>query len=94
MLSAVSKDHDGRFSSFTELAGEAKRAGIKISATSIRCLLKANNYRKVKLIYKPGLTQAMKDARLAFCETYRYWTLEDWKNVIWTDETSVILGSR
>ena len=25
---------------------------------------------------------------------HKDWTLEDWKNVIWTDETSVILSHR
>src|SRR5450432_2554373 len=36
----------------------------------------------------------MKKARYEFCQAYKDWTLEDWKNVIWTDETSVILGHR
>ena len=34
----------------------------------------------------------MKAARYTFCQAYKDWTLEDWKNVIWIDETSVILG--
>ena len=25
---------------------------------------------------------------------YEHRTIEDWKNVIWTDETSVLVGSR
>jgi hypothetical protein len=36
----------------------------------------------------------MKEARLQFALRYQYWTLEDWKNVIWSDETSVLLGHR
>ena len=32
--------------------------------------------------------------RLEFCLLPADWTLQDWKNVIWTDETSVMLGSR
>jgi hypothetical protein len=43
---------------------------------------------------KPGLTTAMKEARLQFALRFEHWTLEDWKNVIWSDETSVILGHR
>ena len=31
---------------------------------------------------------------MEFCERYKDWTLEDWKNVIWTDETSVVLNAR
>ncbi len=36
----------------------------------------------------------MKEARYQFALRYRHWTLEDWKNVIWSDETSVVLNSR
>ena len=36
----------------------------------------------------------MKEARLAFALEYEHWTLEDWKNVIWSNETSIILGQR
>ena len=31
-------------------------------------------------------------ARYEFVLKYKDWTLEDWKKVIWTDETSVCLG--
>ena len=36
----------------------------------------------------------MQAARLQFALDHQDWTLEDWKNVIWTDETSIILGHR
>jgi hypothetical protein len=36
----------------------------------------------------------MKEAWLQFCLWYKDWTLQDWKNVIWSDETSVVLGAR
>jgi transposase len=36
----------------------------------------------------------MREARLNFCLAHQHWDLEDWKNVIWTDETSVVLGTR
>ena len=36
----------------------------------------------------------MKTQRLAFALAHEHWTLEDWKNVIWSDETSVLLGHR
>jgi hypothetical protein len=36
----------------------------------------------------------MKMARLAFAIDHAHWTLDDWKNVIWSDETSVVLGHR
>ncbi|EQL37278.1 hypothetical protein BDFG_01252 [Blastomyces dermatitidis ATCC 26199] len=36
----------------------------------------------------------MKKKRLEWCLKHKNWTLEDWKNVIWSDETSVILLHR
>jgi hypothetical protein len=42
---------------------------------------------------KPGLKLEDKAERLKWCLDHEHWTLEDWKNVIWTDETSVQLGS-
>ncbi len=43
---------------------------------------------------KLNLTPAMKAARLAFEIEYKDWTIEDWKRIIWTDETSVVLGQQ
>jgi hypothetical protein len=36
----------------------------------------------------------MKEARYHFAKRFEHWTLEDWKKVIWSDETSVLLGHR
>lgn len=36
----------------------------------------------------------MRDERLKWALDYKDWTLDDWKMVIWTDETSVVLGHR
>jgi len=36
----------------------------------------------------------MKEARLQFALKYEHWTIEDWKAVIWSDETGVVLGHR
>ena len=47
---------------------------------------------KWKPNWKPGLTEAMREARYQFALRYKDWELEDWKNVIWTDETSMVLG--
>ena len=57
-------------------------------------MLKKHKFKSVKESVKPGLTETMKKARLEFCKAHENWTLEDWKRVIWTDETSIILGHR
>ena len=40
-----------------------------------------------KMAAKPLLTQTMKDKRLAFAHAYRHWTAEDWKLVMFSDES-------
>ena len=51
-------------------------------------------YYKCKVTRKPCLSEAMKEARLQFAERFKDWQLEQWKDVIWSDETSIILGQR
>jgi hypothetical protein len=65
-----------------------------ISRRSVLRVLKATGINYVKLTKKPGLTDETKTARLKFYRDHAGLTLKDWKNVIWTDETSVVLGHR
>ena len=50
------------------------------------CHLKSVVKRKV-----PMLKPANRKSRLAFAHKYRYWTVEDWKGVLWSDETKILL---
>ena len=43
---------------------------------------------------KPELSEAQREARLHWCLAHKDWTIEDWKKVIWSDETGVVLGHR
>lgn len=65
-----------------------------ISGSSVLRILHKEGLSSVKPTRKPGLTKAQQAARLLFCLAHQHWTLEDWKKVIWTDETSVVLGAR
>jgi hypothetical protein len=55
-------------------------------------MLKKNRFLCVKESTKPGLTKVIKKAQIEFCKAHEHWTLEDWKQVIWTDETLVVLS--
>lgn len=57
-------------------------------------ILRKAGMRKTKPTRKPGLTAKMKKERLEWCMDHKDWTLEDWKSVIWSDETSIVLGFR
>jgi transposase len=72
-----------------EIAGE-----VGVSATTVKRIMKKLRFRKTKPTRKPGLTKAMRQERLAWCKAHDNLPDEFWHNVIWTDETSILLGHR
>lgn len=86
-LRAVRKDRNGR-----EMPAAALAFIAEVSLISILRMLKRRKFRPCKVTKKPGLTPAIKEARYQMALRFKDWTLEDWKNVIFSDETSVILG--
>ncbi len=89
IIAAVRKNRYDREKTSFMLAAEQG-----ISSTTVLRVLKRNNFRSIKTTKKPSLTEAMMKARYQFALRYKDWTIEDWKRVIWSDETSVILNSR
>ena len=63
-----------------------------VSQRTVYRVLTENGYGVFKRTVKPGLTEEQKAARLRWCLIYKDWTIEDWKKVIFSDETSVQLG--
>jgi hypothetical protein len=72
----------------------AERLGNRISANTVLRILHEAGLNKTKPTRKPGLSDPMRKARLEWCLAHQSWTLEDWKHVIWSDETSVVLCIR
>jgi hypothetical protein len=62
------------------------------SASTIYRTLKKEGYNVYKRTIKLGLNADQKRARLDWCRKYEHWGLKEWKNVIFTDETSVQKG--
>ena len=94
IIAKVRRDRYGREKTAADIAGELSQEGIELSKMTVLRVLKAAGFHKTKPTRKPGLTAKMKIDRLRWCEAHRDWTLEDWKNVIWSDEISVILLHR
>ncbi|KAK2471147.1 hypothetical protein H9L39_17378 [Fusarium oxysporum f. sp. albedinis] len=94
VIAQVGRDRFRREKTCADIAGDLSSAGYDLSAMSVWRILKGNGYRKTKPTRKPGLMKKMLKERLEWCLAHRDWTLEDWKNVIWSDETSVILLHR
>lgn len=90
----VRGDRYGRERSCADLAGDLRDLGYEVSKNTVWRILRASGFRKTKPTRKPGLTTRMKEERLDWCKSHAHWTLDDWKNVIWSDETSVVLLHR
>ena len=85
MLLSHSLEHPDKTS--IDLRNYLAEKGILVDPSTVRRRLnqigrKARRPRKKQL-----LTQRMKDQRLDWANVYKHWTKEDWKRVLFTDET-------
>jgi transposase len=95
VVATISATRNTRTLTLVEIARRLRKThDIGLAPMSIWRLLKRNGYHKVKPTKKPGLSEAQRKARLAWCLEHKDWTLEDWKRVLWSDETSVVYGTR
>jgi transposase len=62
---------------------------LRLSRQTITRVLKQGKLKLRVRRKKPLLTKRHKQRRLAFAKRYQYWTVEQWKNVIWSDECKV-----
>jgi hypothetical protein len=92
--------HDKRAIVHHILSGEASNAvqatkfinsiiPTTVCTQTVRNTLKAAKLKAVTKKKKPLLSPAHRKKRLAFALKHQHWTIEDWKRVIWSDETKV-----
>jgi hypothetical protein len=60
-----------------------------VSTQTVRNTLQQNRFKSYVKKKKPYLSPKHRKARLAFAQKYGSWTIEDWKCVIWSDETKI-----
>jgi hypothetical protein len=70
--------------SFTKLA-EVLDFGVKKQA--IRTALLRESFHRCLAMRKPPITEKNRRIRLAWAEEHVEWTLEQWYQILWTDET-------
>src|SRR5271170_8124339 len=69
-------------------------SGIKVSRNTLhRRLKEIDLYSRIRR-QKPVLKSSHKAARLYWARKYQHWMVEDWKRVIWSDESSIVLGRK
>jgi len=64
-------------------------SNINISAQTVRRALKEAGLKAATKKKKPRLLPRHVRQRLDFATKYQHWTVEDWKRVIWSDETKI-----
>ncbi|KAJ3495529.1 hypothetical protein NLG97_g3332 [Lecanicillium saksenae] len=94
VITKIQRDRYGREKTAATIAAKLTEEGTPIPSPTVFQILKKANFQKTKPTRKPGLTKRIQDDRLKWCQEHLDWTLEDWKKVIWSDETSVILLHR
>jgi len=62
---------------------------VKVDESTIRNILKNGGLEAVKKEKRPRLSEKNIKDRLEFAKYYKDWTVEDWKHVIWSDETKI-----
>ena len=63
--------------------------GKSVSAATVRRALKKHGLKSAVKVKKPLLRPQHIRERLEFSQKHREWTVEDWKRVIWSDETKI-----
>lgn len=68
----------------------AEHLGKVVSYQTVGRVLRNANLRSLRKIPKPLLTEEHKFNRLQFAQLYTQWSEDDWKHVIFSDETKIV----
>lgn len=66
---------------------QANENKVQFSAQTVRRGLRSIGWGAKKVIKKPLVSIKNRRARLRWCHAHAQWTVEDWKRVIWSDES-------
>jgi transposase len=70
-------------------AGLAEHAGVVVSVNTVRRVLKKNGLHSAQKIKKPMLSLRHRNARMEFAIRHKDWTIDDWRKVVWSDESKI-----
>jgi transposase len=80
----------GKADTAVQLSQELKMStDTTVSAETVRRTLKGAGMKAVLKKKKPQLLPRHIRQRLDFAKRHQYWTVDDWKQVIWSDETKI-----
>ena len=70
----------------------AKELGIEAVSTTINAAFESRGYKRYSSRHKPWLTPEQRLFRLEWCTIRWSWGLTEWGLVLWSNETSCVLG--
>ncbi|MBJ5664486.1 hypothetical protein JGG94_23270, partial [Salmonella enterica subsp. enterica serovar Infantis] len=77
-----------RKSSLVEITQEFQSSsGVSASSRTVRRELKNLGFHGRAAAHKPNITPQNAKRRLQWCKAHRHWTVDMWKNVLWSDES-------
>ena len=80
----------GKVDSATQVTQELRDiSNVDVSTETVRRALKESGLKAVTKKKKPCLLPRHIRQRLDFARKYQHWTVEDWKRVVWSDETKI-----
>jgi transposase len=80
----------GKVDTATKLVQELRNTkGMEINAETVRRALKETGLKAAHKQKKPRLLPKHRRQRMDFAILHKDWTVEDWKRVIWSDETKI-----
>src|SRR2546430_4232434 len=62
---------------------------VRVSRMTVSRAIKEAGLNSAEKVKKPRLSAKNVKARLACAERHKHWTVDDWKRVIWSDETKI-----
>ena len=62
-------------------------SGSNVNTSTVRRELHEMGFHGRAAAYKPKITMCNAKRRLEWCKVHRHWTLEQWKHVLWSDES-------
>jgi hypothetical protein len=77
-------------STAAQLTRELRNAtGMELSPNTVGRALKEAGLKATSKVKKPRLLPRHRRQRMGFAVRYQHWTVDDWKRVVWSDETKI-----
>ncbi|KAH0604922.1 uncharacterized protein H6S33_006590 [Morchella sextelata] len=72
----------------------AQLVGVEADSKTLQEAFAKEGYHRCSARKKPSLDDIKRAKRLTFALAHRHWTVQDWRRVIWTDESYIWLGGK